>query len=166
MLKLAEGVLSFFDFGAVLESLKRYREQGLEMDLKEFLKTLLLGKGYENITPVQLSEKMILNPSSFTLIDLREKKSFVQNAIEGAISDPFDDLLRGLFVEDKYSKKRNQEIILICDTGQKSRVAASMMADEGFQKAISVKGGMRRWLRWQRLSSTCAHYCHLKLRMS
>ncbi len=149
-LKLIESIISFFDIGAVIESLKHYRKQGLEMNLGEFMKILLFGKGYQELTPAQLSEKM--KSTDIIIIDLRETEKFEKNAISTAVSDPFDNLLRGVLVDQKYSKNLNTEMFLICDTGQKSQVAGSLLADEGFTNIYSVKGGMRRWNRWERFS--------------
>ncbi len=156
-LKLIESIISFFDVGAVLESLKHYREQGLEMDLGEFMKILLLGKGYKELTPAQLSEKINSSHSDLVIIDLRETEKFQKDGISRAISDPFDDLLRGVLLDQKYTDDLDKEIMLICDTGQKSRVAGSILADEKFKHIYSIKGGMRRWNRWQRLVSGCEY---------
>ena len=43
-------------------------------------------------------------------------------------------------------------MVLVCDTGQLSKVAAAIMAEDGFTQVYSIKGGMRRWNRWMTLS--------------
>ena len=62
--------------------------------------------------------------------------------------------MHGLKIKLIYSLLK-KSIILVCDTGQKSRVAASVLIDEGFSKLVSLKRGMRRWHRWEMLKLNC-----------
>jgi hypothetical protein len=41
---------------------------------------------------------------------------------------------------------------IIMNTGQLSKVAAAIMAEADFTQVYSIKGGMRRWNRWMKLS--------------
>ena len=84
---------------------------------------------------------------------------YQKNHIEVSISNPFDDFLKDVLVEEKYSDYLDKEIVLVCDTGHMSRVAASVLAEEGFNKVYSLKRGMRRWQRWQKLQS---YYINIK----
>ncbi len=84
---ITESISSFFDIGAVFESIRHYRKYGLEMDLVEFAKILVLGKGYQNLTPPQFSEKLATANPSPAVIDLREVEKFNQTSISNAISE-------------------------------------------------------------------------------
>jgi rhodanese-related sulfurtransferase len=125
------------------------------LDIVEFFKYLLWGEGYYELTPPQLSEKFKNGKLNTIVIDLREKDRFEKSHIEGSISSPFDDFLKSVLVEQKYSEYLEKDIVLVCDTGHMSRVAGSVLAEEGFKKVYSLKGGMRRWQRWQNLLRYC-----------
>ena len=56
------------------------------------------------------------------IVDLRDRKAALAKPIPNSISSPFDEFLKEVVVERKYSP--NNPIVLICDTGQMSRVAA------------------------------------------
>ncbi len=152
-LTCVESIKNIFDLGVVIEAVKNLKEKGLEMNFGEFAKYLFFGEGYHELTPPQLTEKMKKSVDKLFIIDLRETKKHEKNSIEGAISLPFDDLLRSVLVDQKFTEYLDKEIILVCDTGQKSRVAGSILAEEGFKKIYNLKGGMRRWNRWQKLLS-------------
>ncbi len=125
------------------------------MDFVEIFKYLLWGEGYFQLTPPQLSEKLKNRTINTLFIDLREKERFEKDHIEGSISIPFDDFLRSVLVEQKYSDYIEKDIVLVCDTGHMSRVAGSVLAEEGFKKVYSLKRGMRRWRKWQILVTFC-----------
>ena len=63
-----------------------------------------------------------------------------------------DDFLKEIFEGVYSSKKTDLNFVLVCDTGHLSKVAAAIMAEEGFTQVYSIKGGMRRWNRWIKLS--------------
>ena len=75
-LKIIESIKNFWDVGVIIESLNNARKRRFEMDVVEFLKQLFWGKGYYNITPPQLSEKMEKRGNDLLVIDLREKEQF------------------------------------------------------------------------------------------
>jgi len=149
-LTIIESIKNIFDVGIIIEILDKARKQRFEMDMVEFIKQVFWGKGYSNITPPQLSEKMEKRGSNFLVIDLREKKHFERSKIETAISNPFDAFLKSVLVDQKYADTFDKEIVLVCDTGHKSRVAGAILVEEGFKKIYSLSRGMRRWNRWQR----------------
>jgi len=64
---------------------------------------------------------------------------------------PFDDFLKSVLMDRDYREFKQRKLVLVCDTGHQSRVAASILAEEGFAKAYSLNRGMRRWSKWQNL---------------
>ncbi len=154
-LMLTESIYNLFDLGVYIEMVQHAKTKRFKMAPMIFFKHLLFGKGYKNITPPQL-ERLLKRKNSGTLvIDLREKKSFTKMHIPGAILHPFDDFIGNVLMDKGYKTHRNQSIILVCDTGQKSRVAGSILLEEGFNRVISLKRGMRRWRRWEKLKKSC-----------
>ena len=154
-LKIIEPIKNFLDVGVIFESLNNARKRRFEMDMLEFLKQLFWGKGYDNITPPQLSEKVEKRGNDVLVIDLREKEQFEKGNIETAISNPFDAFIKSVLVDQKYADYLDKEIVLVCDTGHMSRVAGAILAEEGFEKIYSLSRGMRRWNRWQKILTQC-----------
>ncbi len=151
---LAESIYNLFDFGVYVEMVQNAKKKRFKMAPMTFFKHLLFGKGYKNITPPQLERVLKKDPRTL-VIDLREKKSFARMHIPGAILHPFDDFIGNILMDNGYQACKDQSITLICDTGQKSRVAASILLEEGFNNVISLKRGMRRWRRWEKLKQGC-----------
>ena len=67
------------------------------------------------------------------------------------VSHSFDDFLKSVLIDGGYKEFKSKNVVLVCDTGHKSRVAASILSEEGFVYAASLNGGMRRWKKWQNL---------------
>ena len=120
------------------------------MGLKDFTRHLLFGKDYAELTPPKLSEKMELH-QELLIVDLRDERKYKQNHIEGAVLHSFDDFLKSILIDGEYSRFKPKDVVLVCDTGHQSRVAASILSEEGFVHAASLNRGMRRWNRWQNL---------------
>ena len=154
-LTMIESIYNLLDFGVYVEIVQNAKKKRFQMALKIFLQHLFFGRGYKNLTPPQLETFLKNEDSQSIVIDLREKKSFKREHIPGAILHPFDDFLRYILVDGGYEDYKNQPIILVCDTGQKNRVAASVLIEEGFSKVVSLKRGMRRWHRWEKLKLSC-----------
>ncbi len=148
-----EPIINLLDFGIYIESIKNSATLETEMSFKEFLKNLLLGKGYKQISPLQLSEKLKWEENNVLVIDLRDRKKFDAGHIIGSVSSPFDNFLKDVLVYGKYNDLHHNDIVLVCDTGHMSRVAGSILAEEGFKSIYSLKNGMRRWNNWQNLLS-------------
>ena len=114
------------------------------MSAWEFFSRLLSGSGFGNISPARLKNRLSNVAQDILLVDLRESDRFKKEHIARAISSPFDDFLKEVVVYEKYEK--DQEMILICDTGHMSRVAADILnQDEGFEKVVNLSGGMKAW---------------------
>ncbi len=150
-LALIESIYNFFDVGVVIESFKNSLKVKMEMGVKDFLKHLLFGKGYNEMTPPQLTRKMETFKNNIRIVDLRDKNKFKIRHIKGAILHEFDDFLKDVLVDGKYHELKARPLILVCDTGHQSRVASSILAGEGFLRVYSLNRGMRRWNKWQKL---------------
>jgi rhodanese-related sulfurtransferase len=150
-LAVIESIYNFIDFGVVMESFKNSLKVKMEMRVKDFLKHLIFGKGYNELTPPQLIMKMETLKDKIHIVDLRDKNKFEKGHIKGATLYGFDEFLKDVLMNTEYHKYKNKPLILVCDTGHQSRVAASILADEGFLRIYSLNRGMRRWNRWQTL---------------
>ena len=104
-----------------------------------------LGKGYktESIPHIsvaglceQLSEK---NP--LTLIDVRSPGEFAKIKIEGAVNLP----LGRIFENDIPEGVLNGEFAVICKSGFRASLAASLLGAQGYGNSKILSGGMDAW---------------------
>lgn len=149
-LAIIESIQNFFDCGVFIESFRNSLRVKMEMGLKDFIRHLLFGKGYAEVTPPDLSKQMEMD-QDLLVIDLRDKRKYEKAHIKGAVSHPFDDFLKIVLIDGKFGEFKQKNLVLICDTGHQSRVAAGILAEEGFMSVSSLKRGMRRWNKWQNL---------------
>jgi rhodanese-related sulfurtransferase len=112
----------------------------------------LVNQALQNVSeifPWDLAEK-IKNTQELILLDIREPDEFALMYIEGSISVPrgvlegaccwgYDDTVPALAVE------RNQDIVVICRSGNRSVLAAQSMMQMGFVHVCSLKMGIKGW---------------------
>ncbi len=81
--------------------------------------------------------EMVTGTSEILLLDVRSPLEFADNHIEGAVNIPAPDL------RTRYRKlDRKKPIVVICSTGNRSSLAASMLQQRGFATVHNVAGGM------------------------
>lgn len=90
----------------------------------------------ETISPKML-DYYVGNKKAF-IIDLRDSKSYAAGHIIGAVSIPYEG---GRFL---FRPPREKEIILYCERGSHSLMAARELAREGY-RVRSVIGGIRAY---------------------
>ena len=100
-LVIIESILNFFDCGIFIESLRNSLRTNMEMGSKDFIRQLLFGKGYAEVTPPNLSKQMELH-QDLLIVDLRDKRKYDKDHIKGAVSHPFDDFLKSVLTDTKY----------------------------------------------------------------
>lgn len=154
-LEKIEKIHNAMDIGIFMESVMNSFKRKFEMDFISFVKHLVFGKGYRELTPPELRRNQGFLGKNLLIVDLRDNKSFQKSHIKNAILHPFDDFLGEVLMNDGYVEYKQKPMVLVCDTGAKSRVAASILADEGFTAVSSLNRGMRRWKRWEKLLLSC-----------
>ncbi|MYL48070.1 rhodanese-like domain-containing protein [Halobacillus litoralis] len=102
------------------------------------IKKLLPVKGVQNIT-VQETQKR-LKEKNVQWIDVRTPGEYRANHKKPFKNVPLSDLAKRSGELD-----RNQEIVLICQSGMRSMNAAKVLKKQGFDKITNVKGGMSAW---------------------
>ncbi|SMM99992.1 Rhodanese-related sulfurtransferase [uncultured Candidatus Thioglobus sp.] len=106
-------------------------------------------KSVDEIFPWDLEEEIEQAPD-LILLDIREQDEFemmhIKNSLhvprgvlEGACVWNYDDTVPAL------AKARNQNIVLICRSGNRSVLAAQTMQQMGFTKVRSLKMGIKGW---------------------
>lgn len=94
--------------------------------------------GYSEIDSAK-TEELVGNQEKTLVIDLRDYDKYNSGHLENAINIPFDEFESKI---DELKGYENQDIILICNTGNKSGKASEMLVDRGFKKVYNAQDGM------------------------
>ncbi len=103
-----------------------------------FLRKLMAG--VPSITVEELDG--LLRQNAVRILDVREESEFRRGHIPGAVNIPKGKLGQRL---DKL--KRDKPYAVICASGSRSTGATGLLLDEGFEGAVSVRGGTGAWAR-------------------
>jgi hydroxyacylglutathione hydrolase len=80
---------------------------------------------------------MVVGENDFTLVDVRAKAEFEETHIGGAINIETADLRK-----DYDQLNKEETVILVCSTGNRSSLGTSILAQRGFDKLYNTAGGM------------------------
>jgi rhodanese-related sulfurtransferase/TusA-related sulfurtransferase len=86
-----------------------------------------------------LQNKLNAN-EDIVVVDVREHAEYAFNHIPGAISIPMGELENRLGELNK-----DDEVYVVCRTGNRSDMAAQKLAEKGFTKVMNVVPGMSQW---------------------
>lgn len=106
-------------------------------------------KTVNELTPWDLEEE-IQKKTGLILLDIREQNEFDMMHIKHSIHVP-RGVLEGACVWNyddtvpKLAQARNQDIVVICRSGNRSALAALTMQQMGFTKVHSLKMGIKGW---------------------
>jgi len=81
-----------------------------------------------------------LAKDEIVLVDVRETSEYDQEHIPGSMLLPMSSFDSELF--PKFSDKK---VVLHCAVGKRSEAAGKMLANEGYEGAIHMTGGIREW---------------------
>ncbi|WP_459500367.1 rhodanese-like domain-containing protein [Bacillus sp. C1] len=95
-------------------------------------------KGIKNISGKELKD--LLHKKNKQLVDVRTQGEFRGNHIQGFRNIPLNELVQKAVHLDK-----NKEVIVICQSGMRSKQATKMLKKLGFQHITNVSGGMNAW---------------------
>jgi rhodanese-related sulfurtransferase/TusA-related sulfurtransferase len=85
-------------------------------------------------------ERRITSNENIVVVDVREAAEYVFNHIPNAISIPLGEL------ENRLNElNKDDEIYVVCRTGNRSDFAAQKLAENGFTNVINVVPGMSEW---------------------
>ncbi|MGG2016605.1 rhodanese-like domain-containing protein [Bacillus sp. S10(2024)] len=99
---------------------------------------LLPVKGVKNISGKELKDEM--KKKNKQLIDVRTRGEFRGNHIPGFRNMPLNEL-----IQQANSLDKNKEVIVICQSGMRSKQAAKILKKMGFKHIVNVSGGMNAW---------------------
>ena len=104
------------------------------------IKRILPTKGVNHISTAEL--KTQLKDKNKQFIDVRTPGEFNGNHIRGFKNIPLHQLSQK--AESLLSKE--QEVVVICQSGMRSQQASKMLKKLGFTQVTNVKGGMSAWI--------------------
>jgi len=76
------------------------------------------------------------------VLDLRPAADFAAGHLTGARNLPPDQILKANEVLKKYKEK---PLVVYCDSGSLGGSAARQLAEQGFTKAVNLRGGLAAW---------------------
>ena len=113
--------------------LKHYLRKASREETKEEIK-------YETVIDNETLKEKLAAKEEMTIIDVREKAEYAFGHIPNAISIPFGEL------EARIAElKKEDDIYVVCRTGNRSDLACRTLQNAGFQKVTNVVPGMSSW---------------------
>lgn len=114
------------------EVLKHYLRKSSNDELNE--------RNHPNVINNEELEKKLDSNENILVIDVREAAEYAFNHIPNAISIPLGEL------EERINELNKQDqIMVVCRTGNRSDLAAQKLVDKGFTRVINVVPGMSQW---------------------
>lgn len=92
----------------------------------------------ENISPAQI-DIYIEQKKNAIIVDVRKEKKYGKRHIKGAVNITYEDILAG-----KHDLPGDMEIILYCDRGGMSMMAAKYLISKGY-KVKNMVGGINNY---------------------
>jgi rhodanese-related sulfurtransferase len=99
----------------------------------------LFAKPLADMSPEQL---LAAKEGSLLVLDVRSDHEFDRGHIPDAVHIPQQQLAKRLA---ELSGWRDKSVVVYCETGYRAQLAASMLAEEGFNKVYHLVGDMRDW---------------------
>ena len=96
--------------------------------------------GIPRLSPSQVTQS--INHQSANLLDLRSKELFAQGHIVGAINRPWSELEKQI---QSLGFDKQKPVVVVCENGQHSQKAATMLRTAGFLQASLLQGGLMSW---------------------
>ena len=95
----------------------------------------------QDIEPV-VAKQMLVKGSNCVLLDVREPWELKIAAVDGALHIPMQDVPDRL---DEFSNEKS--IIVLCHHGNRSRVVAHYLEQNGYARVFNLAGGIEAWAR-------------------
>ena len=97
-------------------------------------------KKHPNIINNEELERKLEATDNIVVLDVREAAEYAFNHIPNAISIPLGEL------EERMGElNKENEIFVVCRTGNRSDLAAQKLAEKGFTNVINIVPGMSQW---------------------
>jgi|AntRauTorckE6833_2_1112554.scaffolds.fasta_scaffold00007_11 adenylyltransferase/sulfurtransferase len=94
----------------------------------------------KEVTVQELKEKRD-SDEEFFLLDVREDVEYLVSNLDGE-HIPLGQLENRM---KELEEKKDEEVIVMCRSGNRSSRAVSYLESKGFENAYNLKGGMKAW---------------------
>ena len=103
----------------------------------------LLGNRLRGVKEVDNAAALqLINHKNALVLDVREESEFHAGHIRGAKLIPLLKLKDRVGELERY---REQPIVVVCRSGQRSATASALLGNRGFAQAYNLTGGMMAW---------------------
>ncbi len=92
------------------------------------------------VTPEELATQ--IEEGDVTVVDVRAESEFSEGRVPGSIVAPLSHL-----AERVRDVPREARVVLVCQSGTRSAIGASVLASLGFQSIANMPGGVVEWAR-------------------
>lgn len=93
-------------------------------------------KSKRNIKELNYNE---INLNEYIIIDVRNKREFSENHLNGAINIPLPDIKRKI---ELFVRNKDEKILVYCEYGGRSSKAVKILNDLGYINVYNLKGGL------------------------
>ncbi len=97
-------------------------------------------RGIKEVSAVEALQ--LINHKDAVIIDVREQNEFAGGHLLNAKLIPLGDLKARVGEIEKY---REQPVLVVCRSGNRSKVGAAQLKLRGFNQAYSLAGGVVAW---------------------
>jgi len=94
------------------------------------------------ISPWVTRERLRAEPERWALVDCRRPDEFEVAKVEGALLVPLQDMASRLPELEAFAERT---VVIMCHTGRRSLKAAAFLRENGFERVLSMCGGIQRW---------------------
>ena len=84
-------------------------------------------------------EYVDINKNEFIIIDVRSKREFKENHLNGAINIPLIEIKRNI---EKVINDKQKKLVVYCEYGIRSKQAAEIIENLGYTQVYNLKGGL------------------------
>jgi rhodanese-related sulfurtransferase len=95
-----------------------------------------------NFAAISPQEAIRLMNQGSLVLDIRAAEQFAQGHLSGARQLPADQILTANNTLKKYKEK---PVLVYCENGSLGAIAARQLLDQGFSKALHLRGGLTGW---------------------
>lgn len=101
-----------------------------------------LGADMEHMSAMELEMEMAFG-EEFLIIDVRTSDEFAAGRIPGSVHVNFGILF---FRAGSYIPDKDAMVIISCQSGARSVIAASILQELGYTNVVNLSGGFRNWM--------------------
>ncbi|MEE9190082.1 MAG: rhodanese-like domain-containing protein [Candidatus Neomarinimicrobiota bacterium] len=97
--------------------------------------------GYRNLTPDQAY--VLIQESEPLILDVRTLWEYERIHLESAVLLPLGKLVTE--IDELREKFTDRNIVVYCQSGNRSETAAKLLVENGFSRIFNVRGGLKAW---------------------